>query len=332
MSEKLADARGPQRVVVVIPALNEGATVAEVVQAIPREMPGAVVSHVVVVDDGSTDRTAAAARAAGAVVVSHPRNRGSGAAFATGRYQAVDLGADIVCHIDADGQFDCADIPKLLEPILKGEADFVTCTRFARKDLEPEMPAVKKWGNRMVTRLVNWSCQGAFTDASCGFRAYTREVAHHLHLFSRFDYAQETLMLLSRGNVRLAEVPLRVRGVREHGQSRIAGSVLSYGMRCASILLLTMRDMYPIRFFGAIGSFFLGVGVFLGAWVLVHWIRTGGTAPYTSFLVGSALGVMLGILLYVLALLADMVVRQRAVQERVMFEVRTLKDALSRKE
>jgi glycosyltransferase involved in cell wall biosynthesis len=317
-----------RRVVVVIPALNEEATVGEVVRAIPREMPGAVVSHVVVVDDGSTDKTAEVAAAAGAVVVSHPRNLGSGAAFGTGRFKAVDLGADIICHIDADGQFDPADIPKLLEPILKGEADFATCTRFARKELEPEMPRVKKWGNHMVTRLVNWASGSRFTDASCGFRAYTRETAHHLHLFSKFDYAQETLMLLSRGHLRLVEVPLPVRGVREHGESRIAGSVLGYGARCFSILMLTMRDMYPIRFFGAIGAFFLGAGVFLGAWVLAHWLRTGHTAPYTMFLTGSALGVTLGILLYVLALVADMVVRQRAVQERVMFEVRTLKDSL----
>jgi len=76
------------------------------------------------------------------------------------------------------------------------------------------------------------------------------------------------------------------------------------------------------------GSFFLSAGVFLGGWVLVHWLRTGETAPYTSFLTGSALSVTLGIMLYVLALLADMVARQRAVQERVLFELRTLKDPL----
>ncbi len=316
------------RVVVVIPALNEEATVAEIIRAIPRELPGAVLSHVVVVDDGSTDKTASVAAASGAVVVRHPRNLGSGAAFTTGRFKAVDLGADIICHIDADGQFNPADIPSLLEPILKGEADFATCTRFARKELVPQMPGVKKWGNRMVTRLVNWAAGTRFTDASCGFRAYTREAAHHLHLFSKFDYAQETLMLLSRTSLRLVEVPLPVRGVREHGESRIAGSVLSYGARCFSILMLTMRDMHPIRFFGAIGTVFLALGVFLGAWVLVHWLHTGLTAPYTSFLTGSALCVTLGVLLYVLALLADMVLRQRVLQEQVLLELRRMRDAL----
>ncbi len=318
----------PRRMVVVIPALNEEATVAEVIRAIPREMPGAAVSHVVVVDDGSTDRTAEVAAAAGAIVVRHPRNLGSGAAFTTGRFKAVELGADIICHIDADGQFNPADIPRLVEPLVKGEADFATCTRFGRKDLVPQMPGVKKWGNRMVTRLVNWAAGTRFTDASCGFRAYTRETAHHLHLFSQFDYAQETLMLLSRTSLRLVEVPLPVRGVREHGESRIAGSVLSYGARCFSILMLTMRDMHPIRFFGAIGTVFLALGVFLGAWVLIHWLRTGLTAPYTMFLTGSALGVTVGVLLYVLALLADMVLRQRVLQERVLLELRRMRDAM----
>jgi len=316
-------------IVVVIPALNEEATVGDVVRAIPRTMPGAAVPHVVVVDDGSTDRTVHVAADAGATVVSHKSNLGSGAAFATGRYKAVELGADIICHIDADGQFDPADIPRLVEPILRDEADFVTCTRFAREDLEPEMPKVKRWGNGVVTRLVNWASGGQFTDASCGFRAYTRETAHRLNLFSRFDYAQETLMLLSRSNVRMAEVPLPVRGEREHGESRIANSVLAYGARCFSILMLTMRDMYPIRFFGAIGTFFLAAGFFLGMWVLVHWLRTGNTIPYTSFLTGSALGVTLAVLLYILALLADMVVRQRVLQERTMLELRLLKDSLT---
>jgi len=320
-----------KQVVVVIPALSEEATVGSIVKAIPRQVPGASVSHVVVVDDGSTDATVAVATEAGAVVVRHPRNLGSGAAFATGRLKAVDLGADIICHIDADGQFDPADIPKLLEPLLKGEADFVTCTRFARKDMEAATPAVKKWGNRMVTRIVNWASGSHFTDVSCGFRAYTRETAHHLHLFSKFDYAQETLMLLSRGNLRLVEVPLPVKGEREHGESRIARSVLAYGTRCLMILLLTMRDMHPIRFFGAIGAFFLSVGFFLGMWVLVHWAYTGQTIPYTSFLMGSAMCVILGVVLFVLALLADMVVRQRILQERALLELRLFRDEISKR-
>lgn len=331
MSSQGGNAAEARRVVVVIPALNEEATVGAVVRAIPREMPGAVVSHVVVVDDGSTDRTVEVASAAGAEVVRHPRNLGSGAAFATGRFRAVELGADIICHIDADGQFDPADIPALLGPILRGEADFVTCTRFARKDLEPQMPAVKRWGNRWVTRIVNWAAGTRFTDASCGFRAYTRDVAHRLNLFSPFDYAQETLMLLSREAIRIVEVPLKVRGEREHGKSRIASSVLSYGARCFSILMLTMRDLHPIRFFGALGTLFVAVGTFLGLWVLVHWARTGHTVPYTSFLTGSALALTLGVLLYVFALLADMVGRQRFLQQQMMLELRRLRDSLEKR-
>ena len=318
----------PRRVVVVIPALNEEASVPEVIGTIPREMPGAVVTHIVVVDDGSTDRTVEVAEEAGALVVRHARNLGSGAAFATGRFKAIELGADIICHIDADGQFDSADIPKLVEPIVRGEADFVTCSRFAREEFVPEMPRVKKWGNHAVTWLVNKAGHSHFTDASCGFRAYTRETAHHLHLFSPFDYAQETLMALSRLNVRCIEVPLRVRGVREHGESRIASSVLAYGVRCFSILTLTTRDMHPLPFFGAIGTLFFAIGFMLGAWVLGHWWLTGNTVPYTSFLTGSALGLTLGILLYTFALLADMVVRQRRIEERMMYEIRTLRDKL----
>ena len=305
--------------VVILPALDEEKTVGQVIAAIPREIPGIDRVEALVVDDGSTDGTVEIARRAGAQVVSHALRRGVGAAFATGIETALRMGADYIVNMDADGQFNPADIPALLEPLLAGRADFATCTRFARKDLVPEMPRVKKWGNRMMCRIINWIIWGGrFTDVSCGFRAYTRETALRLNLFGQFTYTQETFIDLAAKGVRMAEVPLRVRGVREHGKSRVASNLWSYGTSALLIILRSMRDIRPLKFFGLISAILLGLGVLCGLFVVGWWCATGATTPFHSVLIGSATFLMVGFIVGVLALLADMIGRVRKMQEAIL--------------
>jgi glycosyltransferase involved in cell wall biosynthesis len=129
---------------VIIPALNEEATIRDVVKAIPQSIPGIASLKVLVVDDGSTDETAPRARAAGAEIIAHSHNRGVGAAMQTGLREAVRRGADFVVNIDGDGQFDPKDIPKVLRPIMDGSADFATASRFKNSDLVPKMPLIKR--------------------------------------------------------------------------------------------------------------------------------------------------------------------------------------------
>ena len=309
--------------VVVLPALNEERTVGEVLEAIPRAIPGIDRVQAVVVDDGSTDATAEVARQAGARVVSHPSRRGVGAAFATGIDTALHMGADYIVNMDADGQFDPADIPALLAPLLEGRAEFATCTRFGKKEYVPEMPWVKNWGNRMMCRIINWIIWGAdFTDVSCGFRAYTRETALRLNLFGQFTYTQESFIDLAAKGVRMVEVPLRVRGVREFGKSRVASSLWRYGTNALLIILRSMRDIRPLKFFGLIAAGLLALGLSLGVFVLGWWAATGGTTPFRSVLIGSATFLMLGFVVGVLALLADMIGRLRRRQEELLLIAR----------
>ena len=307
------------KLVVVIPALNESKTIADVIAGIPREVDGVREVEVVVVDDGSTDDTAEQATNAGADVVSHARQRGVGAAFRTGIGAALQRGAGLIVNIDGDGQFDPADIPELIRPVLAGEADFVTCTRFARKDLVPKMPWVKRLGNRVVCGIVNFVTDHKFTDVSCGFRAYSRDTALRLNLFGDFTYTQETFIDLAGKHVRMTEVPLKVRGVREFGKSRVASSLPRYAAKSLAIMLRAARDLNPMKFFGIIGLAVFGAGCILGAFVLSHWLATGRTSPYTQFLTGSAAGLILGFLLLVLALIADMLGRQRRIAEELLY-------------
>ncbi len=304
---------------VIIPALNEEATIGDVIGRLPRQIAGVDRVDVVVVDDGSSDRTGELASAAGAFVVRHRHNRGVGAAFRSGLAAALARQADIVVNMDADGQFNPGDVPALIQPILDGRADMTTCSRFARKELIPEMPAIKKWGNRMMCRLINRICWNShFTDVSCGFRAYSRQTAMQLTLFGDFTYTQESFIDLVAKGVYIEEVPLKVRGVREIGTSRVASNLWSYARQSAMIILRAARDIRPLAFFGSIGAILVLLGILCGGIVFGWWLATGQTSPIKSLLVGSGVFLTLGFLSIMLALLADMLGRQRRLVEHVL--------------
>lgn len=304
---------------VIIPALNEEATIASVLEGIPEPIPGVSRIEKIVIDDGSSDRTAAIASEHGARVVRHVVNRGVGAAFSSGISAALESGADLVVNMDGDGQFNPATIPDLIRPVVEGRADFVTCTRFAVPELVPKMPLIKRWGNRWMTMIINASTGNSFTDVSCGFRAYTRDTAMRLNLFGDFTYTQETFLDLTQKGVRMVEVPLEVRGEREFGTSRVAGSISRYAVRAGSIILLSLRDTKPLLFFGSMGLSVLLMGVAAGIFVFAHWLQTGMTTPYQSLVTLAALLSILGVLLIVLAMVADMLGRIRRNQEQFLY-------------
>src|SRR3954453_15047612 len=323
------------KLVVTIPALNEEKTIACVVGGVPRNIPGITETEVIVVNDGSTDRTAEEAERAGAMVINLAGRPGLGTVFRTGLERAMRRGADVIVNIDGDGQFNPADIRKLVEPLLRDEADFVTCSRFADPDLWPEMPIVKFYGNRAVTRIINWVCGGTcFTDVSCGFRAFNREAAYRMTLFGRFTYTQECFIDLFSKGLRIAEVPLRVRGVREHGKSRVASSIWKYATNSLPIILRAMRDIQPLKFFGGISAI-LGIlavlcGGFVTAWYLIgDYEKLNGvrvlvhkTSPFTSLITVSGVLMTLSFLLFAVALLADMMGRHRRISEELLYLAR----------
>ncbi len=311
------------KLIVTIPALNEGKTISQVIRGIPRDIPGIDETEVIVVNDGSTDNTAVEATDAGACVISLPGGGGLGMVFRTGFEAAMKRGADVIVNIDGDGQFNSADIARLVQPILDDRADFVTCSRFADPALRPQMPTVKYYGNAIVTRIINWVCGGTdFTDVSCGFRAFNREAAYRLTLFGRFTYTQETFIDLFAKGVRIVEVPLKVRGVREHGKSRVARSIFKYATSSFPIILRAMRDIQPLKFFGGIAAFLGMIGLLTGSFIVGWYLWHQRTTPFTSLIPISGVFITLGFLLGVLALLADMMGRHRKVTEELLFLAR----------
>ncbi len=304
---------------VIIPALNEEQTISSVISKIPKTISGITSVYVIVIDDGSVDSTVAKAKELRAIVFSHHRTLGVGAAFHSGIKKALELGVDYIVNIDADGQFDPHDIPKLLLPILEGKAEFVSATRFANKELMPHMPGVKVWGNKWMVRIVNVITGQHFTDVSCGFRAYTREAALRLTLFGHFTYTQESCIDLAYKGFPMHEVPLKIRGEREFGSSRVASNLWRYGIKSATIIFRAARDYQPFHFIGLPGLVILLIGVLSGLFVVIHYVNTGETSPYRSLVTGSGVLAIIGFLLLFISLLADMTHRNRILIEETLY-------------
>lgn len=310
------------KVVVYLPALNEADTIGAVLDGIPARLPGVESIRTIVVDDGSTDATGAIAQRHGATVVRHRRNLGTGRTFVSGVSAALRAGADIIVSMDADGQFRGEDVARLIAPIREGRADIALCSRFADGNLVGEMSWPKKAGNTMLTRAVSWIAGKRFTDVSCGFRAMSREAALRVDIHSDYEYIHESLLNWSRVGLTIEEVALPVLAERPVGESRIMRSVLRYGMRSGPVLIRATRDYSPMKFFGLLSLAALVPGFLAGLFVTLHWLRTGETAPYTSLITISVGGVLLGLLLGVVALLADLIARLRFQLEEMLYESR----------
>lgn len=301
------------KIVALIPAFNEEASIRDVLIKASEH-----VDEIIVVDDGSSDKTSSISAEAGAIVVSHLMNRGVGVAFATGVAKALEIGADIVVTIDADGQFQASEIPKVIGPIVEGRADFVTGSRFLEPKSTPKMDDTKRFGNRLFTRLVNWLTGQKFTDTQCGFRAYSREAMLRLTLFGRFTYTQEVLLDLTSKNIRIVEVPISVLP-RMNGNSKVVKSPFHYGFRALKIIVQAERDRHPLRFFGAISLLFIISALLMFTVVIAHWLTTGMTSPFTSLLsIGGTL-LLAGVIFIILALVADMQGRSRRLQEEMLY-------------
>jgi glycosyltransferase involved in cell wall biosynthesis len=308
--------------VVTIPAFNEAATVGRVIKDIPEDIAGVKKIDVVVIDDGSTDNTAKVASQAGAKVVGFSHNRGLGAAFGQGLRTALSLGADIIVNIDADGQFNPEDIPKLLSPVIDGQADMVTASRFADPSLAPKMPWIKKWGNKRVANIVNKLAGLNLRDVSCGFRAYSRDAALRVTLLGAHTYTHEVILDLAFRSLRIIELPVKVIGVRKVGKSKVAGNLWKYGWNSLVIMLRAFKDYRPMHVFGGISLVFLILALFCGGFILYHYLRTGAFSPYifVAFLAGGFS--FISLICYITALLAGMINRLRILQDEQLFLLR----------
>jgi len=310
------------KLVIIIPSYNEEDTITEVIHRIPQFFEGVDQIIPLVVNDGSTDQTAAFAQAAGAVVVSHAHNQGVGFAFNTGLQAALELGADIMVNIDADGQFSPQEINRLIAPILAIKADFVAGDRFidekGHRRKPQNMPTIKYWGNLWMSRLISLLSKEYYCDVSCGFRAYSKKAMLWLNLRGKFTYTQETFLDFSDKGLDITSVPVKVKYFTDR-KSKVAGNLFQYTFRTMKIIIRAYRDYNPLKFFGwlSIPPFIAGLGCSI--FLLVHFIRVREFFPFKFVGFAGVYLISLALLLWIVGLLADMFMRMRANQEKLLY-------------
>ncbi|MFH1290092.1 MAG: glycosyltransferase family 2 protein [Nanoarchaeota archaeon] len=311
-----------QRVIVMIPAYNEEATIGRVIRDVPRKIAGVGEVKVMVMDDHSGDKTDEVAKKAGAdYIFRHKQNVGLGVNFKKGIDMALKLGADIIVNVDGDGQFDSKDIGNLVRPVLLQEADMVTCSRFLNPNMTKNMPWLKKWGNRRFTKLISRVTKEKFTDTQCGFRAYSKEAALRLNLKGKFTYTQEVFIDLVEKGMRIKEIPLKV-VYHKKRDSAISGNLRKYGFKSLGIIAKATRDTKPLDFFGMPAMFILALGLLGGAFSFVFWLIYHVTTPVRTLFSVSVFFMIFGLALGILALVADMMKTIKSTQDEILYKMK----------
>lgn len=263
--EKFAVIRGKPLVVAGIPAYNEEKTIARVVLQAQKHA-----DIVVVCDDGSSDMTAEIAEKLGSIVVRHDKNRGYGAAIQSLFKTAKRLGADVFVTLDGDGQHDADKIPLLIRPVLDGEADMVTGSRFLEDVQETGncgLPWYRRLGIKAITKLTTSASKCNVTDAQNGFRAYGRDALEKLALSENgMGVSVEVLVKAKEEGLRLVEVPIECdySGVEKPSSH----NPIRHGMSVISSLVKLVVEERPLVFLGLPAIMVLAIGVFFGVWML----------------------------------------------------------------
>jgi glycosyltransferase involved in cell wall biosynthesis len=308
------------RVIVQIPCLNEEQTLERTVGAVPRYISGVDAIEILVIDDGSTDATADVARELGVHhFVRHNGNRGLAAAFRTGIDAALRCGADIIVNTDGDNQYCGADIPGLVEPILRGEADVVIGDRQTHRlpHFSPGKKLLQAVGSFLVRRLSGTRVP----DAVSGFRAFSREAALQLNVLSSFSYTIETLIQAGRQRLRVVSVPVRVNGKTR--PSRLFKSTAHFVRRSLGTMIRAYAMYRPLRVFCVLSVLLMTAGAAPIARFLWLYFAGQGDGHVQSLVLGGALCLM-GFFALLAGLVADLIAVNRQLLEMTLEKVRRL--------
>jgi glycosyltransferase involved in cell wall biosynthesis len=303
------------KLIIQIPAWNEEEHLPEALAALPDQVDGFDDLEVLVIDDGSDDGTAEVAEAAGATVIRLPLHRGLAVAFSTGIRHCLERGADVIVNTDADNQYDAGDIPVLVRPILDGEAQMVVGDRQVAglRHFSPTKRLLQKLGSWVVRRLSGTTVQ----DATSGFRAISRAAALKLHVFTRFTYTLETILQAGEAGLKVVSVPVRVNSVSAR-PSRLFRSTFSYVLRSLASMARIVILYNPLRIFLILGSVPVGLGAALLVRFLWFYVTGNRPAGHVQSLILAVILVVIGALIWLAGILADLIaVNRRLLEETV---------------
>jgi glycosyltransferase involved in cell wall biosynthesis len=313
------------KLIIQIPCFDEEETLPVTLADLPREVPGFDVVEWLVVDDGSTDRTVEVAREHGVDhIVRLTNNKGLAAGFQAGLDASLKLGADVIVNTDADNQYYGPDIPKLVEPILKGDADMVVGDREVM-NIE-HFSQLKKSLQRLGSWVVRRASQTTIPDTTSGFRAYNREAAIQMVVVSKFTYTLETIIQAGKMLVAVDHVPIRTNPKTR--ESRLFPSMWSY-VRRNTVSIFRIYALYePLRVFMTLAGLVALVALVIWGRFAYFYIVDGSGAGHVQSLILGAVLFNAAVVLAALGVIGDLLAAQRTLSQRTFERVRRIELAL----
>jgi glycosyltransferase involved in cell wall biosynthesis len=307
------------KLIIQIPCFNEEQTLPETLGDLPREIPGIETVEWLMIDDGSTDRTIEVAREGGVDhVVRLTNNKGLAAAFQAGLDACLKLGADVIVNTDADNQYSGLDIPKLVEPILAGQADMVIGDRKTDQieHFSPFKKRLQRWGSAVVRRASGTGVP----DTTSGFRAYNREAALQMQVVSKFTYTLESIIQAGKMLVAVDHVPIATNPKTR--ESRLFPSTGSYVRRNAVSIFRIYALYEPLRLFLAAAAFFALIGAVIWARFLYFYFFSDEPGEHIQSLILGATLFIVAVQLAALGVVGDILAGSRLLQQRMLERVR----------
>jgi glycosyltransferase involved in cell wall biosynthesis len=299
------------RLVVQIPCLNEEETLPSVLASIPEQIPGIDEIIVLVIDDGSTDRTVEIARGFGvSEFVHHVGNQGLGRSFRDGVAKALELGADIVVNTDGDNQYPQERITDLVQPIVRGTADIVIADRQVHQveHFSRSKVALQRFGSR----IVNLAAGTDLPDAASGFRAYSRNSLMLLNTITRFSYCMETIIQAGIKKMRVASVPVTTNPKTR--ESRLFKSTREHVFKSAAAITRAYIMYRPYMIFGVLAALFGVLGALPFIRYAVLWAMDAQSGHLQSLILGAVLLIM-AFLSVMLGIVSDLIRTNRVLIE-----------------
>ena len=309
------------KLIIQIPCFNEEKSLPVSLKDLPRKLPGIDKIEWLIIDDGSTDRTVEVARSLGVDhVVRLIRHQGLAKGFMAGIQACVEHGADIIVNTDADNQYFAGDILTLVQPILDGRAEIVVGERPITeiKHFSPLKKLFQRWGSWMVRKV----SQTDIPDAPSGFRAISREAAMRMHVFSNYTYTIETIIQAGQHGMAIMSVPIRTNDFLR--KSRLIHSLPAYLARSINTILRIFMTYQPLSFFLIPGGISVLAGTLLGLRFLYFYLVTGTGSGHIQSLILTSVLLILGVLLIIVGLIADLVSVNRKLLENVEYRLQRL--------
>lgn len=308
------------KLIIQIPCYNEEESLPVAINALPKTVPGFDEVEYLVVNDGSTDRTAEVAKELGVHhIVNFKRNQGLAKVFMAGIEASIKRGADVVVNTDADNQYNADDIPKLTQPIVEGKADMVIGSR--------PISNIRHFSffKKMMQKLGSWVVRKASStdipDAPSGFRAYSKDALMRLNVFNDYTYTLETIIQAGRKNMAIVSVPIRVNDKLR--PSRLVKSIPSYIKRSIITILRIFIVYRPAKFFSFFGYLFFLPGFLLGLRWLIYFIL-GTTRTRVPSLILTAILILTGVFFFFIGVVADLISVNRKILEENQYRLRKL--------